>query len=210
MTVGRYKILQSWPFVVFFLSSCASNPRVKPPEGVSRIRRVAVVRFRGSGGDVITQEVIRQLRGSGVAVSEQLLGADAVLSGEVTEYNPDEQLRVFLGTTTTVTPTGQSLLQSNPIVLANAAQVTAQGPAFQLENSQIVSVSAEVGLAARLVVSPSGKVVWSDEFSYEGLDMPKAVQVVVNVLVKSLCNALRADKGPVPKPVAENSSRGTS
>ena len=181
----KFFVLSS-QFVVlsFCLSACAPKAAIKPAFVMSKVHRVAVLPFDGNGGPSVANEFIRQLLANGFEVSDRTQGVDAVLSGAVTVYKPGDKLMVVLGHTTTVNGAGQTVDVANPVVSLNGSQVTAGSPS--MPNSQIVAVNASVEVTAKLSHAASGNVIWGDEFSYEGLEVQDAVQVVVDSLVKSL------------------------
>ena len=159
---------------------------VKPGYDFSKVKRISVQPFGGSGGDAMSNELVRQLVGTSLNVSEKKQGADALLVGAVTEFKPGDKLMVFLGDTPTTNSAGQTVVVTNPVVTLSGTQVTPQGSAMGLPNTQVVSVSASVGVIARLVDAKTNDVVWSDTYSYEGLDIQSAMQAVISSLVKSL------------------------
>ncbi len=167
---------------------------VKQGYDFSKIRRVAIQNFGGSGGEPIKNEFVRQLVGSSLSISEQRKGADVVLMGAVTDYKPGDKLMVFVGESRSLTPSGQTVVVTNPVVTLSGTQVTPQGAALGLPDTQILSVSASVGVIARLVDAQTGDVVWSDTYSYEGLDIQSAMQAVVSSLVKSISRVVPAAK----------------
>jgi len=167
---------------------------VKQGYDFSKIHRVAIQNFEGTGGDAVKNEFVRELVGSSLNITEHRKGADVVLMGAVTEYKPGDKLMVFLGDSNTVTPSGQAVVVTNPVVTLSGTQVTPQGTAMGVPNTQILSVSASVGVIARLVDAQTGDIVWSDTYSYEGLDIQSAMQAVISSLTKSLSRVVPAAK----------------
>lgn len=165
---------------------------VKAGYDFSKVNRVAVQPFGGSGGEAVTSEFVRQLVGTRLSVSDRKKGADVVLTGSVTDYRPGDKMMVFLGDTSTTNPNGQTVVVTNPVVSLSGTQVTSQGAAMGVPNSQVLSVSASVGIIARLIDSKTGDVVWSDVYSYEGMDVQSAMQAVVGSLVRSLAKVVPA------------------
>jgi len=165
---------------------------VKPDYDFSKVHRVSVQGFGGQGSDAVTNEFVRQLVGTTLDVSERRQDADVILTGAVTDYRPGDKMMVFLGETNTTTPGGQTVIVNNPVVSISGTQVTSQGSAMGLPNTQVLSVSASVGVIARLVDGKTGDVVWSDVYSYEGMDIQSAMQAVVGSLVKSLARVIPA------------------
>jgi hypothetical protein len=174
-----------------FLSGCASSRMtVKPGYDFSKIKKISVGSFVGPGGSAVSDEFVRLLIGSGISIVDAKHTGDVTLSGSVTEYRPGDKLMVFLGDTSVAGANGQTVVMNNPIINLSGSQVSPLGPAMGVPNTQVVSVSATVGVIARLVDTPTGSVVWADSLSYEGLDIQSALQGTVGSLVRSLSRVL--------------------
>jgi hypothetical protein len=178
--------------ILLFLSGCVTKPVVvqAPTPPKPKIRRIAVAPIKGNAGPQISNELVRQLVAAGVHVSEKAESADAVLTASIIDYRPASKTLVFLGEMSSVTPGGQAQTISNPVVSFTNSQALTEGPALSLKNTQIVSVSATVGVSARLVESSTGNPVWADESTYEALDVAGALQAVASNLTKSLERAV--------------------
>ncbi len=170
-----------------FLSACAS-PRMAVKQGYdfSKINRISIAPFSGTGGNAVSDEFVRLLVGTGVEITDTKHPADVILNGSVTEYKPSDKLMVFLGDASVMNSAGQSVILNNPIVSMSGTQVMPQGMAMGVPNAQVVSVSATVGIIARLVDAKTGSMVWADSMSYEGLDINSALQGTVGTLVRSM------------------------
>jgi len=178
--------------VVLGMMGCATKMTVKPGYDFSAIQRISMGPFQGQGGSAISNEFIRQLVGTRVSITEQVSGADVVLSGSVTEYKPGNKLLVFLGESTVPGANGQTVVVTNPVVSLSGSGITPEGAAMGLRNTQVVSVSATVGVIAQLKDAKTGDVVWADSYSYEGLDTASATESVISSLVKSLRKVIPA------------------
>jgi hypothetical protein len=184
-----------WPLLVIsgigLFTACTPKSVVQASTpGVPVLRRIYVNAFEGDTGSTITKEMEHALLANGVTVVDRPQKADAVLLGTVVEYNPDKKLMVYLGNANSVGSNGQSQAVTNPVVTSNATQVTAQGLIQSQENMQIASGIASVVLSLRLQQSPHGGIVWVDEYSYESLDIQRALRVVAGTLAQSLQRAL--------------------
>jgi len=163
---------------------------MKPAAYFSKIRKISVVSFEGTGGSEVTVEFVRQLLARGLEVTDGQHPGDAVLRGVVVDYKPSNTLMVFLGKTTVLVPGGQPVTVNNPILSPGAAQVTPDAAVVGTQNAQVASVSAAVGVEARLTDPSSGAALWAGRYSYEAVDMPGAVQTVVGALAQSLSRAV--------------------
>ena len=180
-----------WPKVICLLSliwtGCApSRTVVKPGVDLSKIRRISVIPFEGPGGREVTDEFVRQLVGTGIEVTDAKHAGDGVLKGTVLEFKPATTQMVFLGNTTLVTAGGQTAVVNNPILSSESSHASPEGTAMGLQNAQVASVSASVGVSAALLETSSGSPLWSGAFTYEGLDVQGALRVVVGALTQSL------------------------
>jgi len=149
-----------------------------------------VTPFTGVGGREVTDEFVRALIRIGLDVTDAQHPGDAVLGGIVTEYKPNSTLMVFLGKTTVIAPGGQPVVLNNPIVSPGSSQVVPENTPAGVPKAQVASVSAAVGVAVRLTDASSGKVLWSGNYSYEGLDPESALEPVVTYMMQSLTRFL--------------------
>ncbi|HVO33211.1 MAG TPA: LptE family protein [Elusimicrobiota bacterium] len=189
-----------WPVALSALLACAACATKKPATAsidVSRIRHIAVLPFAGPGGPAVANEFIRELLAAGLSVSQSADEADAVLSGNVTDYRSNNKLMVYLGQSTLVNGAGQTLTASNPVVSTSGAPLNAKGSLFGLPNAQVVFIQSSVNVVAHLSHRSSGRVLWSDEFGYEGIDLATASQAAVDQLMQSFFRAI-----PRPAPPA--------
>jgi hypothetical protein len=182
------------------MALCACATKQKPIKSVadfSRIHKISVVPFEGTGGREVTDEFVRQLLALGLEVTDSQHPGDAVLKGAVEDYKPAHTLMVFLGKTTVLVPGGQPVTVNNPILSPGTAQVTPNAAAGT-RNAQVASVSAMVGVEAQLTEASSGAALWSGTYSYEAMDMPGAIQAVVGALAQSLGRLL----SPMSRPLS--------
>jgi len=159
------------------LAGCAI-PQIatSPAFDFTKVKRISVSTFEGPGGQVATDEFVKKLIGSGIEVTDAHHPGDVILVGFVTEYKTNAQLMVFLG-------------ENNPIV-APGAQETPEGVALAIHKAQVASVMAAAGIQARLLEVSSKRIVWADSYSYEGLDLPYALESVVDALTRSMARTL--------------------
>ncbi|OQA91155.1 MAG: hypothetical protein BWY26_01145 [Elusimicrobia bacterium ADurb.Bin231] len=175
--------------ISLLMAGCsASRVVVKKNFNFSSIKKVAVLKFSGSGGEAVSNEIIRQLLGAGIGVVDRTdslfiqdlksLDVDAVISGSVVEFNPSSKLLVFKDK--------GNLILTDRTVPISGTTVLPSVNAFGLEDANVFSVSASVSVSAKMLHAHSGEVVWSDSRSYEGLDINTAIEIVVNAFRKSL------------------------
>ncbi|HAX61292.1 MAG TPA: hypothetical protein DCX95_01855 [Elusimicrobia bacterium] len=180
------------PFTFYllpFFSGCATTKTVvKKGFTFSGIKKVAVLKFSGNGGAAVSNEFIRQFLAAGINVVDKTdvevisdaksLGADAIISGNVVEFNPSNKLLIF--------KEKGDIVISDRVYPISGTTVLPSGSAFGLEDANVYSVSASVSVSAKITDIATGEVVWSDSNSYEALDINTAVGLVVGSLKKSL------------------------
>jgi hypothetical protein len=175
--------------ILIILTGCASTMTVvKKGYNFSNIKKVAVLRFSGPGGTALSNEFIRQFLSSGIsvidrtdietAVDARSLNVDAVVSGNVVEFNPSNKLLVF--------KEKGNIVISDRVFPISGSTVLPSGTAFGMEDANVFSVSASVTAYAKMIDTSTGEVVWSDSKSYEALDINTAVGLVASSLKKSL------------------------
>ncbi|MFH1260026.1 MAG: hypothetical protein ABII74_09535 [Elusimicrobiota bacterium] len=199
--------------LVFFIAGlltifqgCAPRAAILQGYDFTRIKRIAVLDFSGqevNSGKIVADEFVRQFMYRGIDVVDRKtagedtrkktnflkslkddLGIDAIVQGTVTEYMPSQKFIVFLGSQNST-----GVVALNPMVPIGGKTVYSEGTAFGLPDSQIVTVSATIGVSANLVDTSTGQVVWSGNYTYEGLDIMTATENLVAYLLKSLDKA---------------------
>lgn len=173
--------------IAFITASCAA-PRaaIKAGYDFNKIRTIQIGEFTASAnqpnsGSVVSGEFMRQFLSKGYAVKTSAASdVDAVLEGNVSEYIPNNR---YLVQKSKNNPKGAHI--SRPIEISGS-NVYNLGSAFGLENSQIIVSNATVGISAYLKDPKSGEVVWSNSYTYEGLDLNTALEGCVRYILRSL------------------------
>jgi len=170
----------------------------------SKIRRVAVASFGGSGGglaaDLLTQDllkhgadVVERQRLDALLKEQQLasqnsldpatlkkigkiLGVDAMFMGTVASNVPSQSYLV------TRSRRGEKHDTVTPVGSAHVSQ----GPVAGLPRAEVVTSAAQNSLIARLVDVETGSVLWSGRMSYEGYDNQSAMASITSSFAKSL------------------------
>jgi curli biogenesis system outer membrane secretion channel CsgG len=177
----------------------------------SKLRRVAVLEFSGprgtaaadffahallaTGADVVERNRLRSL------LAEQKLSSDGALAPE-TARRVGRVLGVdglFVGSVTRYSEPKSFLIleSSSPYVSSPAGPVEGstrftRTAALGQSGANVVSSSAQVGLAARLVDVETGSVVWSAHQSYEGFDTDAAMSSISTSFARSLAQLWKA------------------
>jgi len=176
-------------FFSLFITGCMSaRSVVKKNYNFSAVKKVAVLKFSGPGGDAVSNEFIRQFLEAGINVVDKTdtvfvhdlksLQVDAVVGGNVVEFNPSSKFLVFKDK-------GNVILSDRTVPISGTTVLPTVN-AFGLEDANVYSVSASVTVSAKMLDAGTGEVVWSDSGSYEGLDINTAVEVVISSFRRSL------------------------
>ncbi|MBI4801730.1 MAG: hypothetical protein HY796_04310 [Elusimicrobia bacterium] len=193
------------PAALFFFSACAA-PRtaVNPRADFSAVKRVAVLTFGGSGGELASDLFTQSLLARGADVVERqrltavmteqslssvgyfdpgsakqigkLLGVDALFVGSVAESAPPSTYLVSASNNPRVASVTQ---------LAGGS-VYSDGSLLGMPNAQLVSTTAKVSLVTRMVDVQTGSILWSASMSYDGLDIQTAMSAITDAFVTSL------------------------
>lgn len=183
------------PSAVFFvqallvLSGCAS-PRavVKAGYDFSSIESVKVGRFTSdvnysNSGSAAQNAFISQLlsKGYNVKVGRDA-EADAIIRGSVTTYAPDKKYLVR-----TSDHNSYYTVYTNDITEISGSTMYDLGSAFGInEPNKIMASNATVGIYAYMEDSATGEIVWSNSYTYEGLDLTSALDGAVKYILRSL------------------------
>jgi hypothetical protein len=166
------------------LSGCASRPAVVkiPAFQFDHVQRISVTPFHGPGGDLVTNEFVRQLLASGVAVSKTNENVDAILSGTVTEYRPNNKVLIFIGKVK-IPVHDEAAEISNPVVSPSGPDEATQSLAFGTQLPQMVGSFGSINVTAVLSDPATKRPVWANDASYEALEATGAVEPAVRTLV---------------------------
>ncbi|MDD5687033.1 MAG: hypothetical protein PHE88_04265 [Elusimicrobia bacterium] len=175
--------------LVTAFTGCASNKAVvKKDFSFSNIKKIAILKLSGNGGEAVSNELIRQFISAGISVVDRTdveyindiksLGVDAVVSGNVLEFNPSNKLLIFKDK--------GNVIISDKVYPISGTTVSPSGSALGIEDASVFSVSASVSISAKITDVSLGEVVWSDSESYEALDINTAIGITVGSLKKSL------------------------
>ena len=195
-----------WVLAVFGLGCASPQVAVRKDFDFSKVRRVAVIGFSGPGGDSAADLFAQQLLGAGVDVIERqrleavlqeqrmgasgtlspdtmkklgmILGVDALFMGTVTAYSSAQNYLVYTG--------GANVVVRDSLTPISGSNVYSRGPSYSPANSEVLTTSASVGLAARMVDVETGTLLWAANQTYESFDVPGAMTVICSSFVNSL------------------------
>jgi hypothetical protein len=172
------------------LSSCmAPRGAYDPSYDFAKIRTVKVGDFSAPGkhsnaGSVIQGEFMRQMLSMGYIVkSAESNDADVILEGSVTEFLPN---RRYLVQNTQKDAKGNIVVVQQNAVEIGGSNVYNLGAAFGADGTQILVSNATVGISSYLKDAKTGQIIWSNTYTYEGLDLNSAMEGAVRYLVTSI------------------------
>jgi curli biogenesis system outer membrane secretion channel CsgG len=192
-------------FFLFFASACVSpQVAINPRADFSKIKRVAVLSFKGNKGEVASDMLSQALLRYGADVIERQRLDDILKEQNLTERNlldPETTKKIgkllgvdaiFLGSVIDLKSDSKYIVQTNStnpqnnISSVSGKNIYMDGSVAGFNDAQILSTTAEVSLSVRLVDIESGSIMWSAYMSYEGFDITSAMSSISNFFVKSL------------------------
>lgn len=181
----------SFQFLVcIFLISCApTRLAIRKSYDFSKIKTIGISEFNGEGesGRAVQEEFIRQFLRKGFVVKavrqgQPEEGIDILVTGAVTRYLPERKFLVYLGENTT----DQQIIVYPSLTEISGTYGYTWGRIAGLEGSQILITNATIGIAAKMVDSKSGEIIWADSYTYEALDVQSATENVIRYFLRSL------------------------
>ena len=177
-----------------FLCACATNRAVvKSGYDFSAIRTVRVGLFTSASsdsnsGDAVQGAFMRRLLASGfTVVADPNAPADVVIEGSVTVFQPDQRFLVSTAGHGAGTRRGRPVYTQPNVVPISGSTAFDLGPAFGAgPGNRILASNATVGISAYMVDVPTGVVVWSFSFTYEGIDLASALDGAVRFIVRTI------------------------
>ncbi len=187
------------------LSACvAPQVAINQHADFSAVKRVAVLSFSGSNGDLaadlLTQSLL--MRGADVIERQKLsavIQEHSLSSSAYFDPATAKQLgkllgvdALFVGTVAESTPASKYLVNtSNGNLVTEVTKVAnsglySEGAVAGLPNSQLLSTTANAALVARMVDAQTGSILWSGSMSYEGFDLTTAMREIADAFTTSL------------------------
>lgn len=192
-------------FALPLLAACVSpQVAVNRNADFSAVKRVAVLSFSGSNGDLaadlLTQSLL--MRGADVIERQKLSAVIQEHSLSASSYFDQATAKqlgkilgvdaLFVGTVAESSPAGKYLVNTaNGNLITDVTKVPnsglySEGSVAGLPNSQLLSTTASASLVARMVDAQTGSILWSGSMSYEGFDLTTAMREIANAFTTSL------------------------
>lgn len=202
MNIARSAIVAA---ALFPLSACAT-PRTafNPRADFSSVKRVAVLNFGGSNGELAADLLTQSLLAHGADVVERqrlsaVMQEQSLSSSSAFDPATAKQLgkllgvdALFVGSVAASTPPSTYLVNASEQTRIATVTQLAGGSAYSdgallgMPNSQLISTTAEVSLVSRMVDVQTGSILWSASMSYDGLDIQTAMAGITDAFVTSL------------------------
>ncbi|MDI6641276.1 MAG: hypothetical protein QME68_03085 [Elusimicrobiota bacterium] len=182
-------------FSLFFalLSGCATTRvGLKLGYDFSKVRSVGIGSFVPFGeyktsSEFVADEFARLLMQNGYIVKRNEEGVDVVLEGSITQFAPSRKFLFYTTEPLEVDKEKKVVVVTPQMLEIGGSNVYSLGYAFGLgRNAQILISNATVGITARLIDTSTREIVWTNSFTYEGLDIQSATETAVRYLVKSI------------------------
>jgi hypothetical protein len=183
------------PAVFFLVMSACVSPQavIKPDYDFTSVKSIRVGRFTSNtdysnSGSVVQNAFIRQLMAKGYNVKVgRDTQSDAIIRGSVTTYAPDKKYLIRFPEDDGFGHNAYPVIYTSDIMEISGSTMYDLGPAFGLnEPNKIMASNATVGVYAYMEDTQSGEIVWSDSYTYEGLDLASALDGVVKRILRTL------------------------
>ncbi|PKN01988.1 MAG: hypothetical protein CVU77_03375 [Elusimicrobia bacterium HGW-Elusimicrobia-1] len=169
------------------VAGCAT-PRANYKAGYdfSSVRKVYIEEFRSvavfeNSGSVVRDAFISEFLRAGYAVTDDISSANAIVGGSVRTYNPEKRYLIMLQ------KPGEQRIVAQNLTEIPGSNLYSFGSAFGLkEDNQIIVSNAVVGISAQMRDASTREIVWSNDYTYEGLDLSTALNGLVRYLVKTV------------------------
>lgn len=189
----RFALLSSVFSLFLFLSGCATTRvGLKPGYDFSKVRSVAIGTFVPFGGyntssELVADEFARVLMQNGYIVKRNEEDVDVILQGSITQFAPSRKFLFYTAEPLDIDKEKKVVVVTPQMLEIGGSNVYSLGYAFGLgRNAQILISNATIGISARLIDASTKEIVWTNSFTYEGLDIQSATETTVRYLVKSI------------------------
>ncbi|MDD5020951.1 MAG: hypothetical protein PHR82_02300 [Endomicrobiaceae bacterium] len=173
-------------FLILFVSSCASGPVYKQDYDFSKIK-TAYVESSQSSNNAVLNAIIKQLMIKGFNVkTTDSVDVDIIVNCVVTEYQPSRKYLVRKPPEEhnhTRSARDIVIYNTDPIEISGSS-VYDLGSAFGMD-ANIIASNATVGASLYIKDAKTGDIVWTNSYTYEGLDLSSAIDGVVRYILKS-------------------------
>jgi curli biogenesis system outer membrane secretion channel CsgG len=187
---------------LFFVACISPQIAINKKADFSKIKRVAVLNFTGSVGNVSSEIISLTLLRHGADVVDReniekilnelnlsksdiidpqtrkkigkILGADAIITGSVTKYRPETKYIMKNSGNNFYSITE---LKGKSVFIQNFDPTT---------DTSIIETTAQIGLSLKMIDIETGSILFQAYMDYEGIDTESAIQTISEYIVASL------------------------
>ena len=179
---------------LFVFTGCVSSNAVyKQDYDFSKIKNVYVESTSYSAQtQAIGDSIIKQLMSKGFNLKTSSNDADIIVSYSITEYQPGKKYLIHKEDPFPQPPHpagmhghGNSVVVYNDPVEISGSSVYDLGTAFGVDNATVIASNATVGVSLTIKDVATKDIIWTNSYTYEGLDLTSAVDGVIRYILKA-------------------------
>ena len=140
----------------------------------------------------IGDSIIKQLMSKGFTLKTSSNDADIIVSYSITEYQPGKKYLIHKEEPFPQPPHpagmyrhGNSVVVYNDPVEISGSSVYDLGTAFGVDNATVIASNATVGVSITIKDVATKDIIWTNSYTYEGLDLTSAVDGVIRYILKA-------------------------
>lgn len=189
--------------LVLSIMSCIS-PQISVNKNAdfSKIKRVAVVDFKGPESELASEIVTITLLKYGADVVERqqldrIINELNLSKSDITDPNTRKKIGRLLsvdafivGNVTNYKPQTKYLMKDNTKSFNNINEIKGKNLFIHsfdpTTDTYILETTLEVGLTIRMIDVETGSVMWAGHLTYEGLDLSTTLKTISEYLIRSL------------------------
>lgn len=190
--------------ILFLILTSCISPQVSVNKNAdfSKIKRVAVIEFKGPESELASEIVTITLLKYGADVVERqqldkIINELNLSKSDITDPNTRKKLGKLLsvdafivGSVTNYKPQTKYLMKDNTKTFSNINEI--KGKNLFIHNfdpttdTYILETTLEIGLTIRMIDVETGSVMWAGHLTYEGLDITITLKTISDYLIRSL------------------------
>ena len=179
-------------FTFVFVGCVSSNAVYKQDYDFSKIKNVYVESSsHSSQTQAIGDSIVKQLMSKGFNLKSSSADADIIVNYSITEYQPSKKYLIHKDEPYPYHEPMHGPRHTNSVVVYNdpveisGSSVYDLGTAFGVDNASVIASNATVGVSITIKDEKTNDIIWTNSYTYEGLDVTSAVDGVVRYILKS-------------------------
>ena len=171
-------------FFTLFACGCASGPVYKQDYDFSKAKTAYVDSSQGANNAIVTA-IIKQLMIKGFTVkTDEAANVDIIVNCSITEYQPAKKYLLRKPPEDRNKSARDIVIYNTDPIEISGSSVYDLGSAFGMD-ANIIASNATIGVSLYIKDAKNGEVVWTNSYTYEGLDLSSAIDGVVRYILKS-------------------------